>query len=556
MLKKFDSSLWYAILFSSTGALLVLWHLLLPGYIILLDWVPGPYLSFSYTNVGEYIQAPSSLLIACLGLLFPSWVVQKIIFFGLIFSLFFIPIIFYPWKKVSFVQYATSLFAVCNPFVYERLLTGQWRVGVGYICLFPLFYFLFRWSNTRSRASLLGVFGTLFLTGFWSIHFLAIGIVITFVYIATTSILLLSEKKYQLIISSLKQVVIGSILFLVGSLYWIIPYSQSETNVLEHFASDDFSAFETARDAHIGVVLNVITMRGFWVERHAWAEQFTLPGSSPWMFYSAFIALIILAYFGYTSLQTKEEKRTRVSISIIYLSAIIFAAGISALFIWKLNYWLLEHVSFWNGFRETHKWTGVAVVLYALLAGRGLAYVYEHWRYRYRRVVLISITMLIAIFLVPKLFFGLGGQVSTVWYPESWLGVNSILTKSPECRALFLPWHQYYAVTWNSNRLSGNPSTQAFDCEVVSGQNTELGNMKSFGDHIADYTAIEHVVTSNSKSDEHIAKTITTLRASGVEYIVVSTDLIDRDIYLYPFLNSPDLIPLYERDDVRLFRIR
>lgn len=555
MLKKFNSPLWYAFLFSLVGTFLILWHLLFPGYIILLDWVPGPYLSFSYNTVGDFIQAPSSLLLTGLSFVFPSWVVQKIIFFALIFSLFFVPLAFYPWKKVSFVPYATSLLAVCNPFVYERLLSGQWRVVFGYVCLFPLFYFLFCFGSTRSLKSLLGVFGTLLFTGFWSIHFLAIGIVVTFVYMVTHFVSLLREKEYTVLLNSIKQISVASLFFLVASVYWILPYSQSETNVLEHFSTDHFTAFETARDEHIGVVLNVVTMRGFWAERHAWAEQYTLPGSSSWTFYPAIIGLLTLVCFGYVSLSTKEEKHTRIFISLIFPLAIIFASGISAFFIWQLNYWLLEHVSFWNGFRETHKWAGVAVVLYALLAGSGLAYLSEHWRYTYRKYVLIGITVAIAIFLAPKLFFGLDGQVSPVWYPESWKEISSILAESPKCRVLFLPWHQYYSVAWNNSHLSGNPSVNAFDCDVVSGQNTELGKMKAIGDTIANYSDIENAVTSNAESPLRIAEAIGTLRASGVTYIIITSDLVGRDIYLYPFLTSPDLTLVYKNDEIQLYQV-
>lgn len=549
------NSFWSYVIFSLLGSLLVLWQLLLPGYVILLDWVPGPYLSLSYNNVGDFIQAPSSLLLYGLGFVFSAWVVQKIMLVGLVFSLFFIPLLFYPWRKDSFVPYVTSLLAVCNPFVYERLLSGQWRVLVGYVSLFPLFYFLFKWSTTRSLRPLLGVFGTLLLTGMWSIHFLALGMVVTAIYLTVQAVLLWRERVYSTFFSLTKQLVIGGILFLVGSLYWIIPYSQSESDVLEHFSHDHFTAFETARDEHIGVFGNVLTMRGFWVERHAWSEQFTLPGSSPWTFYPAILGLLVLAYFGFRALSSSEELRQRRFMAVVFPMAVVFASGISAVFIWQLNYWLLENVSFWNGFRETHKWTAVVVTVYALLAGRGIAYLQEHWRLSYRTPLLLGTTIVIAIALAPKLFFGLGGQVSPVWYPESWQAVDSILVESTDCQVLFLPWHQYYAVAWNSGQLSANPASEAFACEVVSGQNTELGEMTAFADHIPNYTEIEKVVTNNSSSVEDVADVIKTLRGAGITHIIYSNDLEGRDIYLYPFLTSLELTIVYDSPTIKLYKI-
>jgi hypothetical protein len=558
-MKKIEVSLhsrWSYGFFALALSVLMLWQLLLPGYVILLDWVPGPYLSFSYTDIGSFVQAPSSLLIYGLGFIFSAWVVQKILLVGLVFSLFFIPLVFYPWRRDSFVPYATSLLAVCNSFVYERLLSGQWRVLVGYVSLFPLFYFLFRWSATRSLRSLLGVFGTLLVTGMWSIHFLALGIVVTAIYLVVQAVLLWQERAYVTFFSLVKQLVMGGFIFLVCNLYWIIPYAQSETDVLEHFSHDHFAAFETARDEHIGVVGNVLTMRGFWVERHAWSEQFTLPGSNPWTFYPAILVLLVLVYFGFRALgNSSEELRQRRFMAVVFPLSVIFASGISAVFIWQLNYWLLEHVSFWNGFRETHKWAGVVVVVYALLAGRGLYYLKEHWQVSYRTPLLVGLTIVIAVALAPKLFFGLGGQVSSVWYPESWQAVDSILAESSDCKAVFLPWHQYYAVSWNNGQLSGNPGVGAFDCEVISGQNTELGNMKAIGDHIANYSAIETAVTSNAESSKRVGEAIEALRTSGVKYIITTSDLVGRDIYLYPFLTSPELSRIYEDGEIQLYQV-
>jgi len=540
-------SRWSYSFFALILSVLVLWQLLLPGYVILLDWVPGPYLSFSYTNIGSFVQAPSNLIIYGLSFLFSTWVVQKILLLGLVFSLFFIPLVFYPWRRETWVPYATSLLAVCNPFVYERLLSGQWRVLVGYVSLFPLFYFLFQWNTARTSRSLLGVFATLLVTGMWSIHFLALGLVIVALYLFVQVVLLMRERAYVSFFSLAKQLVIGGVLFLLCSLYWIVPYTQSETDVLEHFSHDHFTAFETARDERLGVVLNILTMRGFWVERHAWGEQFILPGSSPWTFYPAILGLLVLVYFGFRALgSSSKELSQRRFISVVFPLAVVFASGVSAVFIWQINYWLLEHVSFWNGFRETHKWAGVVVIVYALLAGRGLSYLKERFEMRYRTPLLVFCTILIAITLAPKLFLGLGGQVSPVWYPESWREVDSILAKSSECKAVFLPWHQYYAVSWNNGQLSGNLAMGAFDCEVISGQNTELGNMKAIGDHIANYSAIEKAVTSNAESPERVEEAIEALRASGVNYIIATSDLVGRDIYLYPFLQSSELSLIYD----------
>ena len=70
--------------------------------------------------------------------------------------------------------------------------------------------------------------------------------------------------------------------------------------------------------------------------------------------------------------------------------------------------------------------------------------------------------------------------------------------------------------------------------------------MKAIGDHIANYSAIEKAVTSNAESPERVEEAIEALRASGVNYIIATSDLVGRDIYLYPFLQSSELSLIYD----------
>jgi len=541
-------------LFSLLGVTVLVGQLLVPGYVLLLDWIAGPTVLLPYTNISNFIYAPSNIPILFLSLFMHPWVVQKMLLLGVVFSLFFVPLIYFPWTQYRLAPYFVSLLAVVNPFVYERLLAGQWRVLVGYVCLFPLFYYLFKFRRDGSRQSALGICLTLLFTGMWSIHFLAIGIVVTMIYLGAYFISLLKAREVNNLYARSKNILLVLVLFLVCSLYWIIPLAILGSNQLENFTDNDYSAFTTTRDPNIGVVLNVLTLRGFWATGEGWGEQFKLPGDNAALFYTACVGIFILLIIGWLTLRRQIEQRFEANLMLILLvCATIFATGVSAYGLWQINYWLLENIPFWNGFRDAQKWVGVITGIYSLLFGIAIATVIQKLpRFKYT----ISALAVVLVFSIsPYQLFGLGGQVTPVWYPAEWSEIDLILKDVEDCTAVFLPWHQYYAVAWNNSQLISNPATRAFSCTVNTSQNTELGTLRLPGVLSERDQSIENAITNNSFDSEQIARSIQQLKTAGVKYIIYSNDIADTDIYLYPILQSSELELLYDSETIQLYRI-
>ena len=69
------------------------------------------------------------------------------------------------------------------------------------------------------------------------------------------------------------------------------------------------------------------------------------------------------------------------------------------------------------------------------------------------------------------------GQLKPVWYPSSWLQVNDTIKDSPDCSAVFLPWHLYYSLSFNNGILTADPSAAFFDCDIIEGQNADIGSI-------------------------------------------------------------------------------
>jgi hypothetical protein len=376
----------------------------------------------------------------------------------------------------------------------------------------------------------------------WSIHFFVIGVLLTALCGTIILVSLLRKKDFEVLFSFLKNAILPILFFVVCSLYWIVPFALSEKTTHEAFDTAHFEAFTTAEDGRIGVVGTVLTLRGFWAERHAWAGQFSMPTDNPWLFYSIFLVLFALTCLGFFSLlNNSEAKLVRVFILISFIAATVFATGVSAFLLWKINLWLLSNVSFWSGFRDAQKWVGVLAVWYTLLASYGLSFILSHTQKLKRELLVLLGACVVPLLFVPYILFGLDGQVKPTFYPASWETIAHTVEATPDCRILFLPWHQYYAVTWNDGQLIANPGAHAFACETITGENTELGAITALGIGTENYAHIEEVVTNNNPATTSIESAVTLLRENKITHIVYARDLKGRDIYNYPFLQSTQL---------------
>jgi hypothetical protein len=127
-----------------------------------------------------------------------------------------------------------------------------------------------------------------------------------------------------------------------------------------------------------------------------------------------------------------------------------------------------------------------------------------------------------------------------------------VLKEDTTCKALFLPWHQYYSLKFNNDILTGNTSPAYFNCEIVAGKNMELGSIESQGGHGEVYDAIERVVTDNAMES---AVAIGYLRDQGVKYIIFTDDVQDEDQFFYPFLASSLLTLIFEDGGLYLYKL-
>lgn len=518
--------------------LLVLGGMLAPGYVLTLDMVWSDASLWSWDTDGFNNGAPVYLLLAGLGLVFPAWVIQKLMLFGLFFSLLYLPYRFLPLIESNAGRWFAGLLYTFNPFVYSRLLSGQWGVLLGYACLPLVLYTLNRLLEKKDLKSGL-LFGfSLAVVGLFSIHFLYLSLVLSAIWIGTYVVRSLLTGHETLSKSLLTASLSGLILFVVLSSYWLMPAFNRETPLETRFDITHFASFAASENHLVSTPLNLAVLGGFWAEGDEWRYYFLWPQDQP-VFWLASLFILMLVGFGFITLVKNKEYR--------FVAILLLATGIlsyvTALGAWggaftSLNLWLYENIPGWSGLRDSHKIAGVLALVYVTFAGIAID-----------RVVALSKkqggtslarTALPILFILPFIFgmyelFGFRDQLTPVEYPTSWYETRAMLETAPSTeKMLVLPWQGYFSLPFNNQLLVANPTSRFFGKEkTIAGRAVSLESV--YDQEVdANYRQIDSFL--HEVADQSPEAVTEFLRSNNIRYlfVVVNEATEDQNNWLLP----------------------
>lgn len=537
--------------FAVFGTLIIMWQMLLSGYVLTLDMVFGPHMSRPLYSDLSAATFPFSYLIYLLHFVLGGWVIEKILLFILFFLLFYLPLHFYPFSNNHGEVYFVSILYAVNPFVYERFLAGQWKILVAYAILFPFVSFLIRFQRDLSWRSILYACVGLLGIGMFSLHILVMGAIILFIFVVAAIIQMLILKEHQNLYKFIFRMSMACLLLCAISSYWLIPAFTANTTIIGTFTQADWNTFYTAKDVHIGTLGNVAALYGFWGEHEKWVTNFISPKMHGliWAIFGGILVVIILMGLVY-GIRERHRRGILFWLVAIGFLSFLFSSGIGGSMFKFFNLWLFGHIWFWRGFRDTEKWSAVLVLVYALLGGLGVRFLAQICG-KYGRFI-IFVSCFVPLFYTPTMLFGFSGQLQPVWYPSVWGQINEILKKNKNCKAVFLPWHQYYTAEFNNRVLAANTASSYFDCNIISSKNAEIGNIGDQAGNTPEYYKIGSAVTSNTYDPD---ATVRLLKRVGVQYVIFTNDETYDDSYLYPFLHSKLLRKIINTPTVSLFSV-
>jgi hypothetical protein len=561
ILRKYGQNFWPYLLIILVIALP--WFLK-PGYLFFTDTVWGPIINLDWRSSWFLFN----LIIKALSFVFSVAFLEKV-FISLVLILVLLggrklvsEIIEFQKKPDDSVSnssglvFVLSLFALFNPFVYDRALYGQFGIIIAYgFLLLTLAYLLKVW-RTLDFKDLIYTAICSALVFMFSLHFIfflapfyllfLIGLYLKRKDIKAGN---LNKKFYRYALVALFIVLILNANWLYALISGASPTASFVSNGI---STQDLSAFATSGNTPAETFSNVLLMSGFWgkdqlryldlTEQPGWQRSFIF--LLPIIFYGVFLSF---------RKRPRTEKILSASLLIIFALAVILAVGIKSPLTSSLTVFLYNHLPYYKGLREPQKWVAVIIPIYLFYLTLGAARLRQAKFISENKILSAFVLAAIIIMGAPSLVWGFNRQVKALPYPEDWSRVDKFLmnraAQSYGCsdRILFLPWHLYLGFSW-SGKIMANPASAFFTCPVKSGTNMEWGGIYD-NSQDSEGQAVEAWLAEQGKFQSPLFSGTST---NSIHYVVLAKDSdfttylwLNNVSYLHLILETPTLL-VYE----------
>lgn len=446
--------------------ILILLPIFLPGYILTLDMVFTPHMPWPAELTNTYLF---DVLLWLLNQILPGDVLQKIILFSILLLAGVGTHLLTRQlsRSISYWQvaaYFAGIFYMINPFIYARLMAGQWQVLLGYALLPFLVLALIRLLDKPSWKASLWVAVWMIAILVASVHFVGI------LFIILSLFLVAGVAKYWKQRGKIWQftmrLLAASLATLVLSSYWIVPaFLGGKVGEIATRAGDaQFSAFAT-HSGPLGPVGEVLRLQGFWAEAR---ELFVLPQNVMPLWGLLVLVLWVLVILGAVQLW-----RINRPIALVMIGSIV--AGV-ALATSPLMQWLSGLFPLLGGYREPHKFAILVVLAFSVLAAFGTLYLVGK---RKHKKIWAAACLALPLVITPTMFWAGGGQLWPVDYPKEWYALNQQLKDNvpPSKKVLFLPWHMYAPYSFSNGRIIANPAEKFFQVPTIISDDPEFADI-------------------------------------------------------------------------------
>lgn len=347
-----------------------------------------------------------------------------------------------PARSTPARLFAGLLYAV-NPFVADRLATGQWLLLLGY-ALLPWAYGAFLASMRGDRRAVWRFALLAGITGAAGAHMAVLLALLCLVTLACT------DRGRRAGAAAL-----GA--GLLASLLWLIP-APGLRELWQHVGGAQLDLYGTRADPTWGPVVGVLGLHGYWNSPLGRTPVAMLP--------AAVAALLVLALCGAA---LARPRRVAIAVALTGVAGALFAIGMASPLTRSPLVFLMDHLPALRSFRDTQKTAALVVFAYAFL---GAATVDQFVRRPPRRAFgRAFVVALVALPLVSG-FSALRAardSLHSVQFPVSWQAADRILARhAASSRTLFLPFHGYLHLGFARSRVTYNPAPAYFSTPILS----------------------------------------------------------------------------------------
>jgi len=539
-LKNFLISHWPPIIYFLL-TILILWQMLLPGYLFFLDYQP---FSEPTSHIVERIFSDANsdlsrgigwISFSLLGDIFGDMLAQKIILFLLIFFTAYLAYKFVPFVKSKKAKFFAGLMFLVNPFIYFRLISGQVGVIIGAILLFVVIKLLMDYFESRNKLKALKIGLILAFTAGVSLHFFAMFCFFVFPLFFVFYL----WKEYSNKNSNLKKFILDTLvlfgLIVLVNLFWVALMFVPSSGFSFSAPYDETYFFQSRALDELNTALTSITMYGFWHESYPKAIDM-LP-SFIWL--PIFLVILFVSVRGFVE---EEDFFKKTPFALLALIAVIFATGVSAPATKTIFDFFFESIPFFSGFREPGKFIALIVMFYSVFGAvfiDRLSFSLE----KSSRKIFLAITIILLIILPLifsfNLFFGLNGFINSHELPEEYYSAKEFLSKdNSNYQMVYFPFHMYQQFSFTDYKTA-TPFTWFFDKETIVGT-----------DEMAHEVGVKQMINDNITSQNKVSFS-KQLAKYNIKYIILANEL---DYTRYEFLeNSLGFSKVFEEGSLRIF---
>lgn len=463
------------------------------GYFMLLDFVSIP--EIDYLTKLSWSEGLMWNILHIVGFIVWPIVLQYMLYCGALVLLWY-------WAAIrakqlqlwSCASYFAIMFAMINPFIYARMMDGQYNVFLGTAGILWLMFFLFRVvTDTQYPAS--------WLWRAWIVAWMTVSLLshsIFFVALLSTCLLLWTLSRHKKLFRRFSFL---TIVLLLNSNRIIAGLTGKSSVGMTMTQIDDrhVAAFST-KVTDGSVWFKLASLHGFWGEqRGRFANTFFSNPDWKTLFVVLFVIILYGMYYAITA-SKKERRSYAIRLIMVWFVAYLLAIGVSSGWILAhIVQFLYEYFPGYIGLREPQKWLSVVLIVYVLFWAFGVQAVVNRLQYHdlFRSRLILPIVVLLPLLYTPTMLFAMKWQLRARDYPAGRYAMKEQLHTryiqevpwlfDPDCerdcfRVLVFPWHQYMRFRFTRSVIA-NPIADFFahrDGRVVSllqWDNMEMGDI-------------------------------------------------------------------------------
>jgi hypothetical protein len=435
------------------------------GYLLQVDIVFGPRPAPVFSGFG----APVALLQAAGVELLGGEIAGRLYAVGALFLAGFAPLVLLrraPW----YGRCAAAFIGALNPWVYDRMVEGQWGVVVAAA---GLFLWVAAWEGLQaspgaSRALVLALTGA----GIAAFAPHMLGPVAVLAIVASVRYRVWKDRG-RLLWTGASVGMLG-LLLSYGAIAFFLGDQTGSYQTLRQFTRADFAFFRAVSSDDYGLLANLAGLYGYWGEG---IGRFPLANQDASWWPASAVVIVAGALVG------AWLDRRRAWLLLCGLLGLAVSASTAVPVGLDGAVWLAERVPLAGAYREPQKWSALWLVALVTLSAGAVESIARLPRRPLGPLALLTAPA-VAYALVVSALLPAGitqirsvpAIVTPVEYPGYWYRTERYLVKAvPKDEPIVvLPWHLYQPLAASEGRLVANPARVFFSGNVVVPNNLEI----------------------------------------------------------------------------------